>query len=278
MDTFLTALTVVVGAGAVAVVIAFISHKVLPESVRDGLREHSSQVTTAVGALFAITAGFLVVSTWNAVGTASNNVAEEAHALTDIYWYAHSLPEPERANMQTLLRGYVDLVNEEEWPLMAEKQDVSDKGWDQMRELRAQFLTIDPGGGGEGTRYGQALSKLDDLIEARRTRAVEASSGVPGIMWAAILLGATMVLSVPVVVGATNLRIHMILAFLSTGVIAFILFLIFEMNHAFEGAVEADATPMEELPGSFDNVDNTRLRDHVTVSPPPPPEEEEEAA
>jgi hypothetical protein len=62
--------------------------------------------------------GPVLVAVWERWEAADATTADEANELAGIFWFAHSLPQPERRHVQELVRSYERVVVEEEWPLM----------------------------------------------------------------------------------------------------------------------------------------------------------------
>jgi hypothetical protein len=52
----------------------------------------------------------MLYTVWTSFGEADLNVDFEANAVVDIYRLAEGLPEPQRTQLQTLARSYVDTV------------------------------------------------------------------------------------------------------------------------------------------------------------------------
>lgn len=281
MNLLFAGLPIVVGAGLVAAGIALVLHRSIPDATRSEFREHSTQITGVVGTLFAITAGFLVVTTWNALGHASNNVTTEASALVDSYWYARTLPEPQKAELTTLLRNYTTVAVDEEWPLMSRDKTLSPAAWAKVDQIRLFLESMPPGEADDShanARYSQALSRVREVSDARRTRIGDAKTGVPPILWAALGLAGLLVVSVPVAIGAPKRWVHALLAFFAAAVVSFMLFLIWEFNNPFGGEVSVSSSPMDEALVAYDLIDESTLPPEMVLQAPPlplPPAQEE---
>lgn len=109
-----TGLLTTAGAGLIAAAVALAAHRVVPENIRGALQDYSGLITGMSGTLFALTASLMIVSAWTTIGEAKQNVAKEARAALDLYWYARTLPEQARTTIQTLMREYLSLVIDEE--------------------------------------------------------------------------------------------------------------------------------------------------------------------
>src|SRR4028119_687324 len=84
-------------------------------------REHNDVagfIYAVVGVIYAVLLALMVIAVWEEHEAAKATVREEANGLADVFWIAHSLPEPEGPRLQELARSYATVVTEEEWPLM----------------------------------------------------------------------------------------------------------------------------------------------------------------
>jgi hypothetical protein len=257
MGPWLTGLVVVLGAGGLAAGVAMVLHGRVSDGIRDQFRENSGQIAGVVGSLFAITAGFTIVTAWGAVGSAGATIAHEASAVVDVYWYAHTLQDPERDQLQGLLREYTRDVVEVEWPLMQDHRVLSEEAWTAMDQSRARLQSLQPTAGADVARYSQAIQRMEDIADDRRTRRSQAKSEVPEILWIALGVAGLIVVAVPVVFGAPNRFLHGLLAFGAAAVVAIILVLISEINHPFSGEVTTGPGAMEEALVGFDRIDAT---------------------
>ena len=85
-------------------------------------------IYAVLGVAYSVLLGLVVVAVleeWNAATAA---VDQEANEVADVFFLAHSLPEPEGRHLQELARSYARTVVNEEWPLM-KRGEVSPKAW-----------------------------------------------------------------------------------------------------------------------------------------------------
>lgn len=237
MGIVLTGILVVVGAGLASCAIAMAIHGRIKQDTLTDFRDHSGLVSGVAGTLFAVTVGMLVVQSWGAIGTASNNAASEARALDDLVWFAHTTRQPYNNHLTGLLQTYTQQVVDNDWPSMTANQTLSQSAWQTLDAIRYEFNTYSPRGEAELARYQQALVQLQQVYDDRLVRQDEAKSAVPSILWLALFVSGSVVVIVPVVFGSTRRTVHALLAFATTGVMAFVLFMIAEFTHPFSGTI-----------------------------------------
>ncbi|MEV0618906.1 DUF4239 domain-containing protein [Nonomuraea sp. NPDC050404] len=241
-------------AAIVAGLAAHLAGRFISPQVRQDFREGSGLVNGIVGTLFAISVGLVVVAAWNQVNSATQTTSTEASNLTDVYWYSRSLPEAQRETLRRVADEYANTVIRQEWPLMAEQHTLSQAAWRSSEQLRAFFQTIEPATSAASTRYGQAMSRMQAVLDARRARAQMADTGVPPLLWIA-LAGCGLIAVLPAVVcGGPVRRAHITMAAVVGGLVGMVLFLVYQLDFPFSGGVTISPAAFEQALERFASI------------------------
>ena len=256
MGIVLTGIVVVMGAGLLAVAVAMAVHGHIRQDTLTDFRDHSGLVSGVAGTLFAITVGMLVVASWGAIGTAKDNAAAEARALDDLAWFAHTTRQPFETRLTALLQTYTQQVISDDWPVMSTQESLSQPAWNTLDAIRYEFSIYSPRSEAEMTRYQLALGQLQSVYDDRLVRQDEVRSSVPSILWLALLVSGSVVIIVPVVFGSTRRLVHGLLAFATTGIMAFVLFMIAEFTHPFSGAIRVSAAAFVTTENHIQQIDS----------------------
>lgn len=247
-------LAVGLGVALAAGVAAYLVNTRIPASTRQDYRDGSGVITGIVGTLFAISVGLVVVAAWGQVNSATQNTSTEASNLIDVFWYSRTLPAEDKEMVQGLATSYATSVIGEEWPLMADQRRMSDASWNAIEQLRAHFQTIQPGSGGASARYGQAMTRMQAVLEARRTRAQMVDTGVPPLLWLA-LGGCGLIVMLPAVLcGSPVRRVHVTMAAIVGGLVGIVLFLVYQLDFPFSGGVAISAEAFEQALQRFGRI------------------------
>ncbi|MFI6535966.1 hypothetical protein ACIBHY_26195 [Nonomuraea sp. NPDC050547] len=194
------------------------------------------------------------VAAWNQVNSATQTSSTEAGTLVDVSWYSRSLPEPQREKLRSLAGEYTTTVIRQEWPLMAEQRTLSPAAWRSVEQMRAFFQTIEPGTAAASTRYGQAMSRMQAVLDARGTRAQVADTGVPPLLWIA-LAGRGLTAVVPAVVcGGPVRKVHITMAAVVGGLVGMVLFLVSQLDFPFSGGVTISPAAFEQALDRFASI------------------------
>lgn len=138
--------------------------------------------------------------------------------------------------------------------MMAEQHRLSQNAWRGSEQLRAFFQTVQPEGSGPSARYGQAMGRMQAVLDARRSRAQMADTGVPPLLWVA-LAGCGLVALLPAVLcGSANRRVHVSMAAAVGGMVGLLLFLVYQLDFPFSGGISITPAAFEQALERFDSI------------------------
>lgn len=207
-----------------------------------------------IGVLYSVILGFTVVSVQERYNRSIETLHTEATVLADLYREAEIFPEPSKDLVRSTLRQYVSYVVNEEWHLPKDKrmhvgaQKILKKLWDS-------YFKVSLNNDIQKTWYQESITKLDDLMNARLEREFNSWDHLGSMMWSLLLSGAVVTILFMFFFGLENLRSQMLMTALLAGYLAFILFLVFSLDHTFKGPEKTTPVVMEQLSELFDRWD-----------------------
>jgi protein-S-isoprenylcysteine O-methyltransferase Ste14 len=256
MLTVVYGVLVVCGAGLAAVVGLILVQRLVPAATRKQHNDVAGFIYAALGVIYAVLLALVVIAVWEEFGRARVTVETEANALAEIFWLAHSLPEPEGRHVQELARAYAEEVVDEEWPLMEqgrvpsmEQTRATPPGWVLIDDIRATLQEGDPRTAAEQELYAEGLDQVQRLADARRTRLVQAEESIPSVLWVVLIIGGLVAVGFTFLFGLDNTWAHTLMVASLAGVIALVLFTIGVLDHPFSGGASLE-------PGAFELVLN----------------------
>ena len=178
--------------------------------------------------------GFSAYIVLNKYNTSQNTVKSEASNVEELYWLAEQLPEPKRGEIQQLAVSYKRAVVDEEWPLMRDGQ-TSPRAGTLTDDLRRSIKDFEPNTVTEQAVYAQELERVHDLDEAREVRLLNASEGLPPVLWFVLVSLGIGTILFAYFVGMKARWLHVLAVAALTGGIALILFAIFVLDRPFGG-------------------------------------------
>ncbi|MBO2448224.1 DUF4239 domain-containing protein [Actinomadura barringtoniae] len=255
MSTVLAASLILFASGAAAVLLALLSDRFVPLSLRRDLGRYGGMVSVIALGLFTLTVATVVTFAWLDLAAGQRSSSREATALTEVYWYAHSVGGKEGLELQVLLRDYTTQVINAEWPFMASSGELTDRGWNLADRIRLDLEKIEPKPDGPTVRYSAALQSVSDLFIGRREREALVDSRAPALLWVAVVLSALVVVLLPVVRGNPRPATRAVLAFVAAASVAFVIFLLYQLNGPFSGAIKVDPTAFRWAAQGYDDID-----------------------
>jgi hypothetical protein len=234
----------------VAVAGLVLVQRLVPPERREGQNNVAGFIYAVLGVAYAVLLAFVVIAVWQDYKAAQTNVESEAHELAGVYFLASQLPEPERTRIQDLVRTYVRVVVDEEWPMM-ERGQTSPRADSLLRRLTSKILGFDPHTKGEQVLYESGLTQLHDAADARRSRLLEVREGIPDLLWVVLVVGGVITVCFTYLFGLKSNLAHALMVAALTLLICGILFTIGEFNNPFSGVVEIRPEAFKEMLGSF---------------------------
>lgn len=205
----------------------------------DVLRRHNDvagYLFSAVGVIYAVVLGFVVVVVWEKYDATVANVNQEVAAVSDLYRAAGGLPDPMRSNVRTALRKYADAMVQTEWPQMAHHVYVP-RDTMLLERIAQQIDDFSPKTTGESNAQQMASTQLERLFDARRARLIESVPSVPIVLWIALIAGAFAMLLFAYLFGVENRPAQLVMTAVLAGLIAMLFIVIAEFDSPFSGSV-----------------------------------------
>jgi hypothetical protein len=104
--------------------------------------------------------------------------------------------------------------------------------------------------------YQESIGKLDNLMSARLEREFNSWDRLGSMMWSLLISGAVVTILFMFFFGLENVRTQLTMMALLSGYLAFILFLVFSLDHTFKGPENSTPVVMEQLSDLFDRWDS----------------------
>ncbi len=225
---------------AVVVAIAVALHAVWQRRFRSEiLRKHNDVagfLFSAVGVIYAVVLGFVVVVVWEKYDTTVSNVDTEIAAVSDLYRVAGGLAEPTRSRVRSQLTTYANGIVQSEWPQMSQRL-VIPKDLIVLEDLAHEVDAYVPRNAGQADVQQAAMTQVERLFDARRLRLIQSAPSVPLVLWFALVAGALAMLSFAFLFGVENRGAQLVMTAILAGLIAILFIVIFEFDSPFDGSV-----------------------------------------
>lgn len=234
-------LTVVITVG-LAVLGLVVSRRIVAHERLEATNVVAEQVFTLAGVLYAVLVAFVVVVVWEQFDQAQRDTESEAVAISDLLRDSEGLPTAVRPAIQQSLIAYTNDVVNDEFPRMRRGERIEQQS-DHLTRVWQSFLQVQPVTEREISFYRESITRLDELGSARKTRIASSQSEIPGEMWVLLLGGGAVMLIFTYLFGTPDTVLHAVLIALAGALLAFVLYLIFAMEHPFVGTISVAPDP-----------------------------------
>lgn len=208
--------------------------------IRNRVDEFHNEVLISLFAsakvVYAVLLGFLVIVVWENYDNARDNVSLEAASLVPLYRLTYGMQPAHAAETRRHIRDYVEAVISEEWAMMRLQAGASPRARRAIGAMDRQFADLDPAAKALDAQVdAEFLREKSTIVSYRNQRLLEATTGVPWVMWLGAVGGATITMVMGFMIYMKGLGPHLIMASLDGALIGLLLFIMVIFSHPFRG-------------------------------------------
>lgn len=221
-------------AALVAVGVLVLGNRLHPKSWRQKEDDGGDgMVLDTINTFFAAVVALVVVIGWQNYDNAHNHTTVEAKALLEVHTAAQELPDADRDRIQGLVRDYTTDVTDNEWPVMADKHQLSESTQEVFDKLRAEAVAL-PSAENNDVR-SNIMTGLDGVAQARYDRSLDAGLTLPGFLYAALWFGTALLLLGTTLAGREITKRSVLMTAVLGIVIGSVILAIYNLDRPFSG-------------------------------------------
>jgi hypothetical protein len=202
---------------------------------QEGINDLVGYALSGFGVFYGLLLGLLSVATYQNSTDVSSTVAKEAASLAALYRDVSSYPEPVRTDLTGKIRSYTEFVINEAWPAQR-KGEIHPGGVKMMDDFQKVLTSFEPSTKGQEIVHAEALRQYNDMILLRRQRLQSIGTGIPGVMWYVVGVGAV-INTLLILCFRMRLDIHLVIGGLLSFFVGVLIFLVAAMDYPFRGEV-----------------------------------------
>jgi len=154
-----------------------------------GVNELVGSILSCYGVFYGLLLGLIAVAAYQNYTETDDTVSNEAAQLGALYRDISNYPDPERTELQDMLRNYTRSVIEESWP--KQRAGLANQGdGKRLGVFLARLAAFEPKTRGHEILHAEALRAFNQLSALRRIRVFTVTTGIPPIMWYVVVIGA----------------------------------------------------------------------------------------
>ena len=197
-------------------------------------------IFATLGVIYAVMLAFLVVVTWQEYDGAEKNVSREANYIASVYRDTSPMPASFRNELKKDLINYVNFIVNDEWQIMS-RGERSPKVQQAQDEIWRLFSSYIPKNETQKIFFAESVKKLNDACEMRRTRLLEACSGIHPILYFVLIVGGIITVAFMLFFGTENFVPQLIMTSMLAAMIAIALFTVIALDYPFIGDISVKA-------------------------------------
>jgi Protein of unknown function (DUF4239) len=206
-----------------------------------------------VGLLYAILLAFVVVVAWEQFNSAEESTHTEVTRLSNLFRDAQPLPDDDRVRIQTALRTYVQNVVDREYATMADGK-ADEQTAQAYQAIWNQYYRTKVEDEPAATFFDSAVSRLNELGEARRLRVSSSQSTIPVPLWILLIGGGLFTIAWLFPFHMADTRVQTWAVGTVGAFTGFVLFLIYALQHPFAGDIAIDPAVYQGLLDQWQNT------------------------
>jgi hypothetical protein len=198
----------------------------------------------AVCVFYGITLGLLAVAAWQTYSDVETRVGEEAAAVGALYRDVSSLPEPNRALLQSDLRRYTRQVIDMAWPQQRQGIVPQEEGV-TLSTFQTHLVGFEPVTEGQKAIYAEAYRGFDQVAElrGRRLQSVDAGLGAP--LWIVVWAGAFLNIAVTWFFDMRSQAMHIWMTVFLSALLGLLIYMLGALDKPFRGEISVSPEPFE---------------------------------
>jgi len=214
-------------------------------------KEVAINLMQVVAAYVGIMIAFTGVQVWQNYAAATGAVSHEAATAAELYQDLSIYGQESRA-ARGALRAYVGSVAHVEWPLLSRGKG-SPATEIALLNVFNEVGQLGPDNDRSTVIYGEALSRLNDLINLRRDRIVQSQTGIPSILWTIGMVGSLLTVAYASAFSPTRYIIIMISGISVT--LGLVFLFILTVDYPYKGPFSVSSRELVQLTSEFDRLD-----------------------
>ena len=189
----------------------------------------------ATAVLFGLVAGMLTVAVWQNYNDLDARVAREAAAMGALYRLAQDLPDPAREELAGAVTSLTREVMTTEWD--EQRRGILVNRADLLIEMRKTISLFNPTSEAQSNLQEALHTEFAEVYELRRDRRHNVNSGVPGALYAVVIISGLNTIALTWFLPVPWPRLHGIMTGITATMIGMVIFTIVIPDKPFRGAI-----------------------------------------
>lgn len=249
LPLWLLLVSVIVVAVTITVCFIALGYRALPYATSADHNPTVSPFISFVGIVYGALLGFTVVANWEQFSSTRVIIASEASALTTMYRQTVAMADPERTQVQQLLRKYATAVAGPEW-----NQQNSNGARAAITDMY-RVVGSQPANAVSKPINSELLGQLTVLASDRNERITGTKPRMPGLLWIILVSGAVVLTGLMGFLRMNSVVGHVLVSCTIATLLGLLLCVVFAFDYSFANDREFISGPFNHALDIFNLVD-----------------------
>ena len=222
---------------SISVVIQLSSNKWFSNDHFDNMQNVSGIYMSAVGTLYSVVLGLLLVDASDDFSNAKRYVEQESNALVKVYAASLRMPERYIPKIASSVERYVDYVISDEWSKMPDR-DIKEETKSLFTQIWYTIYAIEPENENQKAIYPLMLQSFEDALENRIERITYSNYTLTWIEWLCLISGGIITITFMLFFKIGNKVAHAIMTGMVSFMVSINLYAVYMLSEPFNGYVQ----------------------------------------
>jgi hypothetical protein len=172
------------------------------------------------------------------------HVDQEAAAVGALYRDVSSFPDPNRTELQADLRQYVLQVINVAWPEQRRGIVPQEEGA-TLSKFQTHLTQFEPATESQKTIYAETYRGFNIVAELRGRRLQGVRAGMPGPLWAIVLVGALLTTALTWFFDMRSPSMHIWMTVMLSAFLGLLIYLLAALDNPFRGEISVGPQPFQ---------------------------------
>jgi Protein of unknown function (DUF4239) len=197
-----------------------------------------------ISAIYSLLLAFIIVAVWGNYEDLNKTIETESDKLSSILSQSANLPDSIRLPIDRAIGDYCRQVVNEQWHMKGKGETDRPSA---IPGLRVMLLKVDSHDKMVNSVFHVIDDDLTSINSLRRNRLSYNRSQVPDLVWFILKIGSLMLVLFSYFFRVPSLKRKRVYLFFLTGFIAMCMFLIYELDHPFDGRAMISSSPYSNI-------------------------------
>ncbi len=194
--------------------------------------------------IYSLILAFVIVAVWSDYEELNQTIAEETDKLNSILAHSETLPESIKRPLNSSLSSYCNEIINKEWNTQEDDVDLRPSA---IPALRLMLLRLQPKNKLQENIFNVLDEDLSSISDLRRERLSHTHSHVPPLVWLILKAGSVLMVIFSYFLSASSVALQRIYLLFLSSTIAMSLFLVYTLDHPFDGSARVSKKPYENI-------------------------------